>query len=100
MEAGARKLKNDASKQAPAWANTERRVLEHKQGPAAGLMSILDARYLGTGWARTSRTKAEVVWAQPARRFEGAAGAPMRPACSASRRRSPPACVNMAARGV
>ncbi|QIB35805.1 hypothetical protein [Ancylobacter pratisalsi] len=71
VEAGARKLRNDTAKQAIAWANAERRVLEHPKGRAAGLMAMLTRDLWETGGENVA-TKAEVVSAQLFRRFDDA----------------------------
>lgn len=69
IEAGAKKLRNDVAKQSLAWTTVERRVLEHKQGPAAGLMSILTRDIWEQGGENVA-TKSEVVWAQLSHKFE------------------------------
>lgn len=68
MEAGAKKLKNDVAKQSIAFANFERTMLEHPDGPVAGVMDQLTQSLRGRG-TRNVDTVREDIWNQMASRF-------------------------------
>jgi hypothetical protein len=74
MEAGAKRLKNDVAKQAIAFANFERTMIEHPDGPIAGVLdqltqslrsaapatSIRSARISGTAVGQVRREHGEI----------------------------------------
>lgn len=68
MEAGAKKLKSDTAKQALAFANFERVMLEHPDGPVAGVMDQLAASLRSRG-TRNVDTVREDIWARLAAMF-------------------------------
>lgn len=61
MEAGAKKLKTDAAKQALAWASFEKTALEHPDGPVAGVLDQLSQSLRGRG-TRNVDTVREDIW--------------------------------------
>lgn len=63
MEAGAKRLKYDAAKQALGWANFERTALEHPDGPIAGVMDQLTASLRGRGTRNVDSVR-EDIWAR------------------------------------
>lgn len=68
MDSGAKKLKNDAAKQAIAFADFERTMIEHPDGPIAGVMDQLTMSLRGRG-TRNVDTVREDVWARLASMF-------------------------------
>lgn len=74
MEASARTLKNEAAKQALAWANAERRALSHPKGPIAGTMSLLVRDIWEKGGMNVDR-QTETIMAGLAAKFETAMAA-------------------------
>lgn len=71
METGARTLKNEAAKQALAWANAEKRMLEHPKGKVAGVMSQLTRDIWEKGGMNVDR-QTETIMAGLASKFETA----------------------------
>jgi hypothetical protein len=69
MAAGAKRLKNQADKQALGWASLERRILEHEKGAAAGMMAVL-TRDIWEKGGQNVHTLSEVIWSQLSRHFE------------------------------
>jgi phage terminase Nu1 subunit (DNA packaging protein) len=68
MEAGAKRMKNDVAKQAIAFANFERTMLEHPDGPIAGVLDQMTQSLRGRG-TRNVDTVREDVWNQLAAKF-------------------------------
>src|SRR5581483_5875538 len=68
MEAGAKKLKTDAAKQALGWANFEKVALEHPDGPIAGVLDQLTASLRSRG-TRNVDTVREDLWNRLASMF-------------------------------
>lgn len=63
MEAGAKRMKYDAAKQALGWANFERTALEHKDGVIAGVMDQLTPSLRGRGTRNVDSVR-EDIWAR------------------------------------
>jgi phage terminase Nu1 subunit (DNA packaging protein) len=61
MQSGAKKLKNDVAKQAIAFANFERTMLEHPDGPIAGVMDQLTQSLRSRGTRNVDAVR-EDVW--------------------------------------
>lgn len=68
MQAGAKKLKNDAAKQAIAFAGFEQRMLEHPDGPIAGVMDQLTQSLRSRGTRNVDIVR-EDIWNQMAAQF-------------------------------
>lgn len=68
MQSGARRLKNDAGKQALAFANFERTALQHPDGVVAGTLDQLAQSLRGRG-TRNVDSAREVIWARMASMF-------------------------------
>lgn len=68
MESGAKRLKNDVAKQAIAFANFERTMLEHPDGPIAGVMDQLTQSLRSRGTRNVDSVR-EDVWNQMAAKF-------------------------------
>jgi hypothetical protein len=68
MEAGAKRLKYDAAKQALGWANFERVALEHPDGVVAGVMDQLSSSLRGRGTRNVDSVR-EDLWARMSSMF-------------------------------
>lgn len=68
MEAGAKRLKNDVAKQAIAFANFERTMLEHPDGPIAGVMDQLTQSLRSRGTRNVDSVR-EDIWNQMSAKF-------------------------------
>ena len=68
MEAGAKRLKNDVAKQSIAFANFERTMLEHPDGPIAGVMDQLTQSLRSRGTRNVDSVR-EDIWNQMASKF-------------------------------
>lgn len=68
IEAGAKRMKYDAAKQALGWANFEKVALEHPDGPVAGVMDQLTASLRGRGTRNVDSVR-EDIWARLASMF-------------------------------
>ena len=68
LESGAKKLKNDVAKQAIGFANFERTMLEHPDGPVAGVMDQLSQSLRGRGTRNVDSVSSD-IWNQMASRF-------------------------------
>lgn len=69
LEAGAKRLKNSAEKQAMGYARAERRMAEHKKGKVAGVMSQLVRDIWGLGGENVF-AKSSVIFDSLAAKFE------------------------------
>src|SRR3954463_502765 len=63
MEAGAKRLKNDVAKQAIGFANFEKVMLEHPDGPIAGVMDQLTQSLRSRGTRNVDSVR-EDIWNQ------------------------------------
>lgn len=68
MEAGAKRLKNDVAKQAIGFANFERTMLEHPDGPIAGVLDQLTQSLRNRGTRNVDSVR-EDIWNQFAGKF-------------------------------
>lgn len=68
MESGAKKLRNAAAKQAIGFANFERVMLDHQDGPVAGVLDQLAQSLRGRG-TRNADSVREDIWNQLSARF-------------------------------
>jgi hypothetical protein len=63
MEAGAKRMKNDVAKQAIGFANFERTMLEHPDGPIAGVMDQMTQSLRSRGTRNVDAVR-EDIWNQ------------------------------------
>jgi hypothetical protein len=68
MEAGAKRLKNDVAKQAIAFANFERTMIEHQDGPIAGVLDQLSQSLRGRGTRNVDAVRDD-IWNQLSAKF-------------------------------
>jgi hypothetical protein len=68
MEAGAKRMKNDVAKQAIGFANFERTMLEHPDGPIAGVMDQMTQSLRSRGTRNVDAVR-EDIWNQMSGRF-------------------------------
>jgi hypothetical protein len=68
MESGAKRLKNDVAKQAIAFANFERTMLEHRDGPIAGVLDQLTQSLRSRGTRNVDSVR-EDIWNVLASKF-------------------------------
>lgn len=68
MEAGAKRLKNDVAKQAIAFANFEKTMLEHQDGPIAGVLDQLTQSLRSRGTRNVDAVRDD-IWNQMAADF-------------------------------
>jgi hypothetical protein len=68
MEAGAKRMKNDVAKQAIAFANFERTMLEHQDGPIAGVLDQLTQSLRSRGTRNVDAVRDD-IWNQLSAKF-------------------------------
>jgi len=68
MEAGAKRLKNDVAKQAIAFANFERTMMEHPDGPIAGVLDQMTQSLRGRGTRNVDAVRDD-IWNQLSAKF-------------------------------
>jgi hypothetical protein len=91
MEAGAKRLKNDVAKQAIAFANFERTMIEHPDGPIAGVLDQLTQSLRSRGTRNVDSVR-EDIWNHAVGQVRRGAWRNTRRACwgRAGRRSIPP----------
>lgn len=68
MEAGAKRMKNDVAKQAIAFANFERTMIEHPDGPIAGVLDQLSQSLRSRGTRNVDAVRDD-IWNQLSAKF-------------------------------